>query len=261
MKNPAYQSKKWNQVIAHLLEGEKIMGMGYQHEISELTEECAKSSDYFRLCVCIANTYDLWAWEYLAIGNQEKVIQTTCMAVKSFFYACRMKKAEIPTKQIYTNIFSRMEDYICKAITTGCFDEFSDCYEDTVMGSLYLGEKEKAKKLVEQLPEIDEKRPEVYYIKPQFLKGIYNALLNQNEELLKEELVKRVKKYRKNMTSYATVIDFTTIGLLKTAKRYGMNVELDIAETPAFLKEDIDMEHFSALKIPFQDEMEKILKK
>ena len=72
---------------------------------------------------------------------------------------------------------------------------------------------------------------------------------------------KRVDTYRKNMTSYATVIDFTTIGLLKTAKRYGMNVELNIAETPAFLKEDIDMEPFSALKIPFQDEMEKILKK
>lgn len=259
MKALEYQSKKWEKVVAHVLAGEKESGADYQREINVLAEECAETSDYYRMCVCITRDYNILTWEYFVKGNGRKLVETTYLAVKSYFYAYRMKKACVPTKQAYTNLFSDMEDYLCKAIAIDCFDEFIDCYDDTIMGSLYLGKKEEARKQIAQLPEVDERRPEVYYIRPRFLKEIYNALLDQEEELLKDELGKRVRKYRKNMIDYATVIDFTTIGLEKTAKKYGMNVDLNIVEIPNYLKEYINAQWFQNLKISFQDEIEKLL--
>lgn len=259
MKVLDYKNKKWDKVMAHLCESKKILVGGYKREIDVIIDECEETSDFYRMCVCLARTYGLCVNEYLSESNNEKVIETTYLSVKSFFLFCRMKNKEIPTKQKNTNLFSEMESFICKAITIGCFDEFLDCYDNTIMGSLFLGKLEETKKLVGEIPDIDEKTVDVYYIKPQFLKNIYYALLNKDESLFKEELSKRVRKYRRNMVDYATIIDYTSIGLLKTAKLYGMNVDLNIVEIPDFLAGDIDKEQFAFFKIPFQDKIEECL--
>lgn len=260
MKGLDYKNKKWDKVIACLCESKKILAGGYEREIDVIIDECKNTSDFYRMCVCLARTYGLCVNEYLSEGNNKKVIEATYLSVKSFFMFCRMKKKDIPTKQVNTNLFSELESFICKAITIGCFDEFLDCYDNTIMGSLFLGKPEETQKLVDQIPDIDDKTIDVYYIKPQFLKNIYYALLEKDENLFKEELSKRIRKYRRNMVDYATIIDYTTIGLIKTAKLYGLNVDLNIVEIPDFLMEDNNNnEQFALLKIPFQNKIEECL--
>lgn len=261
MTKLGYKSRKWDKEMANLCKYKEILGEGYNRQIDTIILNSEKNSDYFWMCASLTEAYETLAQLYLTENNNEKVVENIYLSIASFFTLYRMNRIVVPTQYVHAgNVLSKIEYAICKAITIGCYDEFLDCYDNTIMGKLFSGNLKDAKKLIEKLPDLDSKAIDVYYIKPQFLKSIYYALIDKDEHLFVDELSKRIKKYRSNMVGYSTIIDYSTIALIKTAKLYGINVHFDIAEVPLFLMEQINKEFVTPLKIPFQDNIEKMYK-
>ena len=102
----------------------------------------------------------------------------------------------------------------------------------------------------------DESR-EVYYTRQQHLKKIYQAIIEKNEKAFNEELIKRIKKCRKNMVGYLTIVDIVSIALIKIAKKAGLNYTFDVIEIPKMYFDETYKIDKEKVKLPFYDEFVK----
>lgn len=117
---------------------------------------------------------------------------------------------------------------------------------------------DKAKQLIDMLPdEVDESR-EIYYSKQKHLKNIYKAIVNHDEKVFNEELVKRIKKYRRNMVGYSTIIDIVSIALIKMAKLADVKCTVDVIEIPKMFFDKSYVIDKEKVKLPFYDEFLKL---
>lgn len=93
-----------------------------------------------------------------------------------------------------------------------------------------------------------------YSVSPEFLNKMYMAIIEHDEKSFNEELAKRIKKYRRNMVGYSTIIDVVSIALIKMAEREEIHCTVDVIEIPeqffdGTCKIDKDKD-----KLPFYDE-------
>jgi len=107
-----------------------------------------------------------------------------------------------------------------------------------IIHSMLIGDYQKAKQLVLALPDSPDESKEIYYICDRFLKSIYLAILEQNEVMFNEELIKRIKKYRKKPLGYATYIDVVSISMIKFARKLGINFYFNVIEIPPFFLDE-----------------------
>ena len=139
---------------------------------------------------------------------------------------------------------------ICTAIALDQIELIQD-YKDycPIITSIYLQNNERAKELVERIPESVDNSREVYYIEDKFLKKIYLAILQKDENMFNEELVNRIKKLRSNMVGYLTIIDIISICLIKLGNKQGLNCKFNVIEIPEYFvnSEGVD---FTKYKLP-----------
>lgn len=133
---------------------------------------------------------------------------------------------------------------------------------DHLYVKLLMGDFEKVNfLLLETETEFDPGNPDKLWIDA-VERAVIRALINKDEDTLKKALITRIREYRKWPVGYSTFIDVFSIALIKLARQYGMNCEIDVIEIPKFFfdKEvcSIDTEN---VKPPFFEDAVEELKK
>ncbi len=98
-------------------------------------------------------------------------------------------------------------------------------------------EYEKAKKMLLSYTEEPDESQEPYFIHMPYVKQIYFAILDRNENEFNERLAKRINKYRKRPSDYQPVIDTTSIALIKMANKLGLQYKFSVEEIPEYFLE------------------------
>jgi len=139
---------------------------------------------------------------------------------------------------------------MCTAIALDQF-ELIQAYKDycPIITFIYQQNNERAKELVERIPESVDNSREVYYIEDKFLKKIYLAILHKDEAMFNEELVNRIKKLRKNMVGYLTIIDIISISMIKLGNKQGLNCNFNVIEIPEYFVNSDGID-FTKYKLP-----------
>lgn len=96
---------------------------------------------------------------------------------------------------------------------------------------------EKAKKLLFAYTEEPDESQEPYFIHMPYVKQIYLAILDRNENEFNEQLAKRINKYRKRPSDYQPVLDITSIALIKMANKLGLQYKFSVEEIPEYFLE------------------------
>ena len=86
--------------------------------------------------------------------------------------------------------------------------------------------------------ELDESQ-EAYFIHLPYLKRIYLAMLNGDEQAWNEQLAKRINQYRKRPSDYQPVVDFVSISLIKMAQKLNLPCQFQVEEIPEYFFETI----------------------
>ncbi|WP_160685610.1 hypothetical protein [Clostridium sp. C2-6-12] len=106
--------------------------------------------------------------------------------------------------------------------------------ENTIIGNLLLGNIEKAKQGINDMPEKDG------------IKDIFLAIVNNEPKNLEQGIVKRLKTLRKQSIDYLTIVDIWSIALIKIAKKLGVNIEeidIEVIEMPKQLLDEIKIDY------------------
>ncbi len=103
-----------------------------------------------------------------------------------------------------------------------------------VINAVLTEKYDKAQELLENLEEIADESQEPFYIHIPFLKEIYLAILDKNEERFNELLAKRINKYRKRPAAYQPYIDAASIALIKMARKFGLQYKFSVEEIPEY---------------------------
>jgi len=149
-------------------------------------------------------------------------------------------------------------DYALYELIAVAETNFSIFNRDDNLICLMLKQKyDDAKKIIDMLPDIVDDSNEVYYVNQKFLKNIYKAIVDGDEKKFNEEIVKRIKKYRRNMVGYSTIIDVVSIALIKMAMKAGIECNVDVIEIPKMFFDESNKIDKDSVKLPFFDEFMK----
>lgn len=120
---------------------------------------------------------------------------------------------------------------------------------------LLLGNFEKAVELLPlTLPVYNPMQPDKVLLSEE-QQVVIQAVVEQNEKLLTNQLIQRVKAYRKQSVGYSTFVDAYSIAFTKLARMNNMNCKLDIIEIPKMFFDKTACQIDTAeLKLPFFDD-------
>ena len=114
-----------------------------------------------------------------------------------------------------------------------CFNK-----DDNIVLWLYNQNIEKAREYLDTIESKTELDIGNMYDGVSRLREIMLALINKDAVKMKEEMISRIRKYRRNGDGYLTAIDFISIAFIKMAKKQGMDIEIDVIEIPKFFFDD-----------------------
>lgn len=255
-----YKSKKWDEEMKKIQDYKKYCGEGYLSNVNAVINKFSKTNDYAWLYGCLDLNYQEICYMYLQENDYKKVLENTYLSAKSMITFKQINEKGLKTQFVSKNEkLLEVEYAICKMIAIDCVESILDNCQESIIGNLYMGNIEKAQKLVEQIPDGCLKEEDVYYRTPFFIKILYQAIIDKDEEKFNNELCKRVKKYRKNMVGYSTIIDYTSIALIKVANKLGIQSNLHIVEMPEFFFEPINTDEIMKQELPFQEETNVLL--
>lgn len=261
-----YEAVKWQREVSKIKTLKKTCkGDLKKNELFDINEFLGNgSSDYLRLYNSLASSYaQLAKWNYLDDILTNEIKKYTYLSGVAFVIAANLYKAGVRTKfndnftdSIVANSIESDIDYALFQLIA--VDELENPYtkieEKNLIVLMYYQKYEEAMVLLNQLPDEPDESNEIYYIDAQYLKKIYMAIINCDEKNFNEELVKRIKKYRKNMVGYSTIIDIVSVGLIKIAKRAGIQCTVDVIEIPKQFFDDACILDKNEMKLPFYDE-------
>lgn len=183
------------------------------------------------LSSCVQN-YHLIACNYYIMDNLDyKSIDYTYLSGISGILADRIGKAGNQNKYQYKSITeTELSLYELIATDETEIDFFKD--KDSVIYHIYHGNYDKAEGLLQSIEMNDSIEEGCLYDTIEYLKDIYMAIIARDEDLFNEELAKRIRKYRKDMVGYSTIIDVISIALIKMARKAELNYHLDVIEIP-----------------------------
>ncbi|MCM1253846.1 MAG: hypothetical protein NC321_13580 [Clostridium sp.] len=266
-----YKGKKWDKEIARIQEYLKeVKGVFKNQEAKEIFKNNelvtinefsnSKVKDYLRLYNCLSNDYErLAAHNYLNDITCHEIIKYTYFSGYAMLITKCLYEQGVRTEYniIIENAIERKMDYSLFQLIA--VDEIENPYikslDNNLIMLMYYQKYEQAKAILNQLPDEPDESREVYYVRPECLKKIYMAIIEHDEKSFNEELAKRIKKYRRNMVGYSTIIDIVSIALIKMAEQEGIHCTVDVIEIPkqffdGTCKIDKDKD-----KLPFYDEL------
>lgn len=253
-----YSSKKWSKEVERFKKVLNEIGDYTKNEhmfIKKFNESPTK--DYLDFYNCLYCTYEGMArYSYLNDLSNTKCLDYTYLSGLALICVKKMYDSGIRTEYNFTVEESLAEfDYaLYELIAVGETDIPIFKEDDNLICLMVNQNYDKAKQLINMLPdEVDESK-EVYYRCQKHLKSIYIAIINNDEKMFNEELLKRIKKYRKNMVGYSTIIDIVSIALIKMASLVGIKCTVDVIEIPKMFFNDSYVINKETVKLPFYDE-------
>ncbi|MDE7202319.1 MAG: hypothetical protein K2O91_10560 [Lachnospiraceae bacterium] len=236
MKKLDFKSKKWDKELRNL--EEVIKGTNGKfvefHNLSVLGDfntlpDKRKYLGY--LSACVLNYYSIACDYYIMNNSDYRAVDYIYLSGISGILADRLGKEADRNKYQYKRISeNELSLYELIATDEAEIDFFKD--KDSVIYHIYCGNYDKAECLLQSIEMNDSIEEGCLYDTIEYLKAIYMAIIARNEELFNEELAKRIRKYRKNMVGYSTIIDVISIALIKMARKAEINYHLDVIEIP-----------------------------
>ncbi len=174
-------------------------------------------------------------------GDIEATFQYLRMGTIYHAMAYNALRWESPKNQIdgdYINNTETREKFLYQTISVNewklAIDNASPC---PIIQAMLNEEYEKAKKLLLADTEESDESQEPYFIHMPYVKQIYLAMLNKDENEFNEQLAKRINRYRKRPSDYQPVIDTTSIALIKMAGKLGLQYKFRVEEIPEYFLE------------------------
>lgn len=256
-----YKGKKWDQEVANFQKMIKTTnGALNKNELFTINKFInSKFKDYLRLYSRLSSNYERMAtYHYLNDVTSHEVIKYTYFSGYAMLITKCLYEKGIRTdyNEIVENAIKENIDFaLHQLIAVGEIDNsYIRIVENNLVVLMYYQKYEQARLLLNQLPDNPNESKEIYYVKPEFLKKIYMAIIDHDEKIFNEELVKRIKKYRKNMVGYSTIIDIISVALIKMAEREGIHCTVDAIEIPKQFFGETCKINKSKDKLPFYDE-------
>lgn len=255
-----YKGKKWDKEVLKckkmLKDTKGVFNKNELHNINKFLTE--QSKDYLRLYSRLSGDYERMAtYYYLNDIDSKEIIKYTYLSGISLFVTKYLYEKGIRT--FYNEIIEDDIDNIDYALFQMiAVDNADNSYvlreENNLIMLMYHQKYEQAKLLLEKLSDNPDEAYEIYYLNPENLKTIYMAIIEHDEKRFNEELVKRIKKYRKNMVGYSTIIDIASVALIKMAEREGLCCMVDVIEIPKQFFDKSCVIDKSEIKLPYYDE-------
>ena len=110
----------------------------------------------------------------------------------------------------------------------------SACLAGEVATDLRQEQYEKAKELLMLDTEETDIDTEVDFIHLPWVKNIYLAMLNGDENAFNEQLAKRINQYRRRPSEYQPHVDATSIAMIWFAKRLNLKYKFQVSEIPEY---------------------------
>ncbi len=138
----------------------------------------------------------------------------------------------------YINDIETHEGFLYQAISVNEWKLAQEnSYPCPIIQAMLNEEYGEAKELLLAYTEEPDESQEPYFIHMPYVKQIYFAILNRDENEFNEQLAKRINKYRKRPSDYQPVIDTTSIALIKMAGKLGLQYRFRVEEIPEYFLE------------------------
>lgn len=252
-----YQSPKWEKLKKELVQ------IGYDFSkapnidshMQRLKNSKMEITDYCQYFSSLSLVYSSWAVDaYLNNPYDPRIIDNTYCSGMAGVLAQQLGGLHLNQ---WEGIFQRaLYELAAIGYTDICyFQENTSVLSCMINGNFELAEQILSTVEMDMTPRIGSQYTELKY-----LKNLYVAIIKKDEPLFNNEIVRRIKTYRKNPYTHSVVIDFPLIALIKIAKKYGMSYKENVAEIPAImLKKEICI-NTEQLKLPFSDEALKLFR-
>lgn len=252
-----YQSPKWEKRKKELVQigydfSKPLNIDGYVRRLKSSKMEIADYCQYF---CCLTTCYLIGATDtYLNNPHDPRIIDNIyCSGI-----------AGVLAQQLGGLSLNQWENIFQRALYELAAIDYTDiCYfqENTsVISCMINGNLELAKQILSTVEADMTPRVGSQYIELKYLKNIFVAIIQKDELSFNNEIVRRIKTYRKNPYTHSVIIDFPLVALIKIAKKHGISYEQNVAEIPAImLKEEITIDT-ERLKLPFSDEAFELLR-
>lgn len=198
---------------------------------------CPSINDKVSLYYLLGNDYRSIAEDEWIIHNDHK----KCAANLYLYLLARIRSYELKNEGIcITNLSVKkaieqkewIEHFLYTAILLNETEMIkAHICKDSAVYSLLCGDHCKAETLIKKLPECTDDNA-VYFENEIYLKNILEAIIEKNENKFNLEIEKRIKRIRKNAVGYMTILDVTSIALIKIAGKYGLSYRLNFIEIP-----------------------------
>lgn len=192
------------------------------------------------------NIYNLAAkYKYYIYNDINAAFLYFRMGVIYYAMAYHAMQSDSQTNEIvrdYINDIETHEKFLYQAISVGEWElakaNASPC---PVIQAMLCEDYKKAKELLAMDTEEPDENQESYFIHMPYVKKIYFAILNGDENALNEQLAKRINQYRKRPSDYQPVVDFVSISLIKMAQKLNLQYQFQVEEIPKYFFETINM--------------------
>ena len=214
--------------------GHRIGCMIDDHGISQIARELTEAEQQIK-DELNGNSFNLASEYKCYIYNDiDATFQYLRMGV--IYYAMGYNAQKMQTKKSkYNDEIEIHEKFLYQAISV---DEWELAKENAspcpIIQAMLNEEYDLAKELLENYTEETDEDQEPYFIHMPYLKQIYIAILNGDENEFNEQLAKRINKYRKRPSDYQPVIDTTSIALIKMAEKLGLQYKFKVEEIPEY---------------------------
>jgi len=220
--------------------------------------------DKIQLLFCLKRTYH-WYFDSmnLIFKDYEKSFGYLYLYYKSIFAVYDEFKINPSTSENFVHEIEKgvdIEAYISAAIAVNEWEEsLRYAYRLPYLEAMIKEEYEKAREELIKIPEPTKMDYlyEVYYYNVKYTKNIMLAIIEKDEKKFNEELMKRIKLYRKNSVNYAILFDVISVAMIKLAKRRGISYTFSVAEIPEFfldMERRVDKEKYKLIEIPEREE-------
>ena len=246
-----YRGKKWDKEIKELEKNIKDMGRDYVYNRlqGEKIFERNGNNDYLQLYFSLGNDFFLRACDkYLLDMYDGSIVKDIYMSgisilITRYLFSKGIRSYEAKNKVIEHNSEILRYQMCFRFLAVDQMPKLIlETEADRPIIMLYNRDYDGLRNVLSALPDDPDDSREVYYEETVFLKKIYLAILDKDEKAFNEEIENRIKKYRRNMVGYSTIIDYVSIALIKLAEREGIHCNVDVIEIPKqfFDKELLD---------------------